>query len=184
MSFLEMMVSIVIFTIIVGSIFTVTYTGRLYWRVGTSQLDIQQQARQAVSFMAKELKQTRAGTGMVGGGASVAILEGLPTDDQPHTSVTFRIPFDIDNNGTVLNASGNVVDWSDKITYSLVNNQILRSVAGGGTKVLANNVSSLQFTRESGAPQLIEIKVITSKNIPGTTQPVTYTLSSWVHLEN
>jgi len=184
MSFLEMMVSIAIFTVIMSSIFTVIYTGRLYWRVGSSQIDAQQQARQAISYMAKELRQTRAGTGRVGGGAAVAILENLPTDDNPYTSVTFRIPQDTTGDGNVLDSNGWIVEWSDKITYSLNGTQLIRSTDTGSSKVLANNITTLQFTRSSVAPLLIKIRVVSNKVIPGTGENVNVPISTWVRLEN
>lgn len=187
MSFLEMMVSVAIFTVIMASIFTVIYTGRLYWRVGTSQVDVQQEARKAMAFMAKELRQTRAGTGRVAGGPAVAILENLPADDNTHASVTFRIPQDTNGDGNVLNTDGQVVEWSDRITYSLVGTQIIRSTDTGPNKVLANSINSvngLQFTRSSGAPSLIRIRISASKTIPGTGEVVNFALSTWVKLEN
>ncbi|MEW6009169.1 MAG: type II secretion system protein [Candidatus Omnitrophota bacterium] len=185
MTFLEMAVSMVIFSIIVASIFTAIYTGRLYWRVGSSQLDVQQQARQALSFMYKELQQSRSGTGQLCSGCSaVAIIEGLPADDNVHTSVTFRIPHDNNGDGAVLDSSGYVVEWSDKITYSLNNEQIIRSTNTGSTKVLANKINSLQFIRNSGAPRLITIIITARKIIEGTSEPVEYTLRSMVQLRN
>jgi len=177
-------VSIAIFTVIMSSIFTVIYTGRLYWRVGSSQIDAQQQARQAISYMAKELRQTRAGTGRVGGGAAVAILENLPTDDNPYTSVTFRIPQDTTGDGNVLDSNGWIVEWSDKITYSLNGTQLIRSTDTGSSKVLANNITTLQFTRSSVAPLLIKIRVVSNKVIPGTGENVNVPISTWVRLEN
>jgi len=165
-----MMVSIAIFTVIMSSIFTVIYTGRLYWRVGSSQVDAQQQARQAISYIVKELRQSRAGTGRVSGGGPVAILEDLPADDSAHNSVTFRIPQDTNGDGNFLNVDGQIIDWSNKITYCLDNtkSQLIRlyynqvfsaerlhlSGCGPGElrgKVLANSINSLQFTRSSGA---------------------------------
>ncbi len=186
MTFLEMTVSTVIFSIIVASIFTAIYTGRLYWRVGASQLDVQQQARQALSFISKELQQSRPGTGrLCSGCAAVAIIEGLPANDNPYNSVTFRIPQDNNGDGTVLDSDGYVVEWSpDKITYSLVNDQIIRSTSAGASKVLANKIYSLQFIRNSGAPKLITIIVTARKTIEGTSEPVEYTLRSMVQLRN
>lgn len=184
MSFLEMMVSVAIFTVIMSSIFTVIYTGRLYWRVGSSQIDAQQQARQAVAYMAKELRQARAGTGRVGGGSPVAILENLPADDNAYTFVTFRIPQDTNGDGDILDSNGWVVEWSDKITYSLAGTQLIRSTDTGATKVLANNISTLQFTRSSTSPLLIKIRVVSDKVIPGTGETISVPLSTWIRLEN
>lgn len=194
MSFLEMMVSITIFMVIVSSIFTVVYTGRLYWRVGTSQIDVQQEARRALSYMAKELQQTR-----------VAFLEGLPTDDAVHAWATFRIPQDNDGDYTVLDSIGQVDEWSNNIAYCLdtANRRLIRllsknqldnpmsvclcqdgSQANCTGKVLANNVNSLGFIRRSGAPKLIEISVGTNKNIPGSNELVNFTLKTWIKVKN
>lgn len=199
MSFLELMVSMAIFSVIIASTFTAIFTGRLYWRVGTAQLDVQQQARQAISYMVKELRQTRNGDGNVGGGSPVAILENLPADGNSYTSVTFRIPQDTDNNGTVLNVSGQIVDWSEKTTYCLVNNQIIRQEKDSASpldcvcealtdkckvKVLANNVNTLLFSRSAAAPALITIEVTARKNIKGATENIDFILSSQVKLRN
>ncbi len=205
MSFLEIVVSMVIFSVILASVFTVVFTGRLYWRVGTSQLDVQQAARRAISSISKELRQTRGGTGRVGGGSPVAILEDLPADDNPYTSVTFRIPEDTTGDGIVVDSSGHIVEWSDKITYCLNNSdeQIIRLTENTSpcvcvppydncsVSVLANNVkpddgsdSGLKFIRASSAPQLIEIIITTRKTIPGSDEVIEFTVRSWVRLRN
>jgi type II secretory pathway pseudopilin PulG len=196
MTFLEMTISIVIFTIIVASIFTTIYTGRLYWRVGTAQLDVQQEAREGLADMAKELRQSRAGTGRVGGGTPVAILKGVPADDNWYNSVTFRIPMDTNGDGNVLNSSGQIVDWSEEITYcrNTSTNQIIRlwqntspcscSTPYTNCRVLANNTYNLEFKRASGAPNLIQMRVTTRKNIEGTTEPIEYVVRTWARLKN
>ena len=186
MSFLEMMVSLAIFTVIMSAIFTVIYTGRLYWRVGSSQVDVQQQARQAITYMSKELRQTRTGTGKVGG-VTVPILKyqgsAFPADDAARTSIKFRIPQDTNGDGNVLDTYGSITEWSDEITYSLSGTQLIRST-NTSTKVLANSISSLQFTRSSTSPSLIRIRVVAIKTIPGTGETVNVTLSNWVKVEN
>lgn len=205
MTFLEMTISVAIFSIIVASIFTAVYTGRLYWKVGTSQLDAQQQARLAISFIAKELRQGRATPGQVDG-VTVDVLENLPADDAWHSyrdsalfranPLRFRIPQDTDANGIVLNASGAVVDWSEEITYCLdiTNNQIIRlwqitspcscQAPYTNCRVLANYAYNLEFKRESDHPKIIQVRLTTRKNIEGTTEPVEYVITSWIRLRN
>ncbi|MBU2541036.1 MAG: prepilin-type N-terminal cleavage/methylation domain-containing protein [Candidatus Omnitrophica bacterium] len=203
MSFLEIVVSLAIFSVILTAIFTVLFTGRLYWRIGTTQLDVQQQARQAISFIAKELRQTRAGTGRVAGGPAVAILENLPADDTAYTSVTFRVPQDGDGDGIVVNAGGQVVEWSDKITYCLnsTDGQIIRLIQDTtpcecpapytNCRVLANNMKpddgvdpGLKFIRPSSAPKLIEVIITARKIIVGSSEPIEFVIRSWIRLRN
>lgn len=178
-----------IFTVIVAAIFTVIYTGRIYWRVGTSQLDIQQQARQALAFMEKELRQSRPGTGRVHG-EIVPIIPNLPADDRlDHYQVTFHIPFDSNGDGTVLSSGTGIVeivDWSNPITYYLDNKKIIRSLStdGTSTRVLANNINSLQFIRQSSAPEIIDIIIGGNKTIPGTRDVISFTLRGRVILKN
>lgn len=148
---IEMMVVLAIFLIIGTAMFATLHMGRKSWQMGDIQVEIQQEVRRGMSSMVKELRQSWP-----------AVIVGLPTGGIPYDAITFRIPEDIDNDGDVIDAHGNIESGS-QITYSLVSEQLLRSKVGVPARVLANNIQSLQFTR-SGSGGKIAITLIAEKD--------------------
>lgn len=167
------MIVLCVFTIISGAIFAVFAMGNISWYTAEVQLIAHQNARGGMDAIIRELRQTRS-----------SAIADVPADDNYYTSITFRIPEDTDGDGDVLDNSG-AIEWSDTIQYSLGgldNKQLLRTT-GGAYSVLANNVTSLQFRRQSTVPNLLEISLQTQKSTPeGRT--IQMSLSSKVRLRN
>ncbi len=167
------MIVLLIFTIIVGAIFTVMNASRASWYSGNVQVDVQQETRKAMDSIIKELRQS-----------SQTTISGVPNDGNLYSSISFRIPSDIDNDGDVINASGNI-EWGSQITYSLggLNNEQVLRASGGSTTVLANDIINLQFRRAVSSPNIVEITLQAQKNtVQGRTMQST--LVSNVNLRN
>lgn len=146
----EIIIVIFLFSIILTAIFTVLAAARTSWKSGSSQLSVQQEARRGLNAMAGELRQVRLST-----------ITGVPADGSNNISVTFQIPVAISETGTT---------WSTNIQYSLggLNGAQLLRTQDGTQRVLANNVSLLNFTRDASAPATINISITAQKStFPG-----------------
>lgn len=152
LSLVEVLVSILIFSFIFIAIFNILSSGQASWYTADVQIELQQEIRKALMVMNTQLRQS---------GSSV--ISGVPADDNYYTSITFKIPQDLDGDGDVIDSIGNI-EWSNNITYSLDSNRILRTVEGGATSILANQISNLRFLRPSGAPNIIEIGITAQKD--------------------
>lgn len=157
-SLVELLVSLVILSIVLGFIFSILHSGKTTWETADTVIEVQQQARQALDFMVKELRQS-----------SDSVISGVPDDGSNYTSVSFSIP-------TQWNDTAGQIDWSPTIEYSLVNNQIFRNASDGQPPYLANHINSLIFRRQ--ATNVIEVFIEALKNERG------FSLNSQVTLRN
>lgn len=168
MSLVEMMITAFLFSIILGAIMITLSTGRASLSTGSSQVDVQQDARKALNAMVRELRQ-----------AGMTTILGVPADGSINSSITFQIPSSISVAGPV---------WSGAIQYSLggLNNRQLLRVQSGNTRVMGNNISNISFSRNAGSPETLNISVSVQKNtFPGfVARQSTAALSSRVRLRN
>lgn len=163
------------------------------------QMSISTELRRGINSMAADLLSTRSDQLMrpSGGGAWVAWADN-PADLATYNGFRFRMPQDVDLNGTVLDAAG-VLEWSpNTFTFELggVNGQELLRVErdpGGAVVVnplnpldnprrLAYGVTALTFRRWSGATSVIEISITVQRGAvtpgaptSGEARPVTLT---------
>lgn len=180
-SLLELLVAVAIFFIIIGAVFSLLISGKRAFEVGNVQVEVEQEARRALDYMTKELRQSSANKIQA------------PADGTSSSTIIFEIPYDVDGDGDVINASG-VIEWSDgaggigAITYSLSGGQILRDLSLGGQLVLANRITALTFSRLLGA-DIIEISLTAEKyaltgfTLPGSPK-ITISLNTQVKVRN
>jgi len=147
-SLIELIFAVSIFLIMILAIFAVMDVGRGAWFTADVTVELRQEIIKAFTTMEKELKETRPAE------ISVAI-------DSSSASLTFKIPQDIDGDGTILNSAGNI-EWSNNVTYALSGNSITRT-SGGAPMVLANNIVSLQFSRPESPVNLLQIDIAAQK---------------------
>lgn len=146
---LEILVALSIFTFLILAIFGVMDLGRASWITGSAAVEVHQEIIKSFMTMEKELRETSPGR--------ISLTSGTSGP-----SITFQAPQDIDGDGDVLDASGNI-EWSGGITYALNPfNQITRDVSGA-TSVLANNIVNLQFTRPVSSFNIIQIDMTARK---------------------
>lgn len=178
LSLLEILVAVGIFSIIIVAAFGVLISGRRAFETGDVQIEVEQEARRAVDYMSKELRQA----------SSVKIT--APAEGASGSSVTFEVPYDVDGDGDVINSLGGI-EWSNDsggigtITYSLASGQALRNLSLGGQTVLANRISALTFNRPLGK-DIVEISLTAEKYaLKGFTSPtITISLNAQVKLRN
>lgn len=122
-SLLELLISIAIFSIIVSGVFMLLRVADMNWSISSGFLDLQQQSRQAMDGMIKEIRHPIP--------LDVSVVDGGA-----------RINFLILMADKVTKNPG---------SYYLLNNQIIREYPVGTTKVLANNINNLSFCCLGGA---------------------------------
>ena len=128
----EVMITVLIFSALIGAIFTVLTTGRTAWMIGETQIDLQQNLRRGLDWITGELRE--AGASQISNGPEDA-------DDVWHPTISFKKPQDV--------VGGSIVWESDEIQYllgGLNGKQLLRKV-GSEEKILANNIASFQVRR-------------------------------------
>lgn len=130
----EILVTSVILGILIVALFLVLSIGQRSWLSADVTIQLRQDIARGILSMGQELKETSP--------AKINL-----TLNGSSNSITFEIPQDTNGDGLVVDTAGNI-EWSPNITYSLnASNQILRTVSGGASTILANNITSLQFSR-------------------------------------
>ncbi len=124
----EVLISFLILSIVIVALFNFCNIGDNIWDSNMAGLDLQQEVRAAMDGMIKEIRLSRDQDITVSNGG---------------TQIQFKIPISITP----------AIAYSDFIIYRLDINssQILREHPAGILKVLANNISGLNFCCENGA---------------------------------
>lgn len=166
------------------------------WLMRQDQMTVSFELRRGVQNVVRELSRT-AGDPAQANGNQLQHADGtewLATDLQPYNSVRFRVPQDLDGNGTVLNATTGQLEWStNTFTLELGGNngrelQRVERDAGGALVTVPNNpnprtlaygVTALQFQR-IGASEL-EIRITVQRNAEDTQSAM---LATRVRLRN
>jgi len=178
-SLVEVLVAVLIFAILSAAVSAVLLVGDASWQTNSVQVELQQELRKAMDWMKDELRQS----------GPVAISDG-PTypDGEWYPSITFQKANGISAEGRIVWGSGD----SDATTQFLLggtdNNQlqkIERDDDGNiaSTKVLAQNIQAVQFRRQSGALDIIEVELDAQKDtVKGNT--ITESLDFDVQMRN
>ncbi|MBN2830868.1 MAG: prepilin-type N-terminal cleavage/methylation domain-containing protein [Candidatus Omnitrophica bacterium] len=137
---IEVLVSALVMSLLIFAAFAVLDVGRGSWFGGDVRTELRKEMIRAFMSMERELRETRP----VSGGPSARINLNF---GETGNSISFQIPQDNDLDGTVLDSLGDI-EWSGNITYLLnENNEIIRTAADGTSKVLALNITGLEFSR-------------------------------------
>lgn len=179
----EAMVTVVILLLISAIMLLSIMQGSEIWQLINSQSDLRTIARNAMTSMAQELQMaTRT--------SSENPSPNLTIPSAPNNgSIDFYLPFDADGNGFIFDALGNT-EWEkdNKIQYQYVPGlKQLRRLEKGDHRVIANNVSSIQFEDNSINPLLYnnELKIVLTLNKQTPQRrTVSVTLTSIVKLRN
>ena len=115
-------------------------------QVQHNTMTVSHELRRGIQEMSRDLAEASAN------------VVSIPADGRWYPTITYQIPQDLDLNGTVLNALGNV-EWSQPVTLALGGagaNQVQRT-QGGNTRVVSYGVTKLQFRRQALTPQVVEM---------------------------
>jgi hypothetical protein len=130
-------------------VFGVMTVGRNATYMGDTSIGLRQEIIRAYLTMDKELRGSRPSLLSIGVGTTSA-------------SLTFKMPQDVDGDGSYLNSTGGV-EWSGNITYALNAAGQITRVSSNVTKILANNITSLLFTRPTTPVDILQIDVTAQK---------------------
>lgn len=149
MTLVELLISLSIMVILMLASFQIMDIGTKSWLTSDVSVQLRQEIVRAFSRMELDFKKTRP--------AQISLASGATT-----STLTFSIPEDRNNDGTILNSSGNI-EWSDGIVYALDGSGRITRTAGGTSTVLARNISSLQFSRPIAPADILQIDIIASR---------------------
>ena len=147
----EVLVTVLIFSIIAGACYMALISGNMSWQVTSVATELQQELRKGMDTMTEDLRQTGAST-----------ITDVNADGAPYNMITFKI---------CTGVSGGNISWSSNtVQYALgsgINvNKILRT-SGGQSKVIAQDIQTLQIRRQSSAPNIVEVSLSAQKNTVG-----------------
>jgi type II secretory pathway pseudopilin PulG len=146
---MEIIFAVAIFLLLILAIFAVMGVGRGAWFTGDVSVQLRQEIIRAFTTMERELKETRP--------AEISLTIGTSS-----SSLTFKIPQDNNNDGTILDSFGNI-EWSGNITYALNGANEITRTASDLTSVLAHNIVNLQFSRPTSPVNLLQIDITAQK---------------------
>ncbi|MBI5149864.1 MAG: prepilin-type N-terminal cleavage/methylation domain-containing protein [Candidatus Omnitrophica bacterium] len=169
----EAMVTVIIFTFILGICYTLLISGSDSWETNSARVELQQELRKAMDWIAQDLRQ-----------AGSASITNVPADGATYTSITFR---------KSAGASGGNLVWdSNTTTYSLGGTggtQLLRQVSGQTASVIAQDIQSLQFSRQASTANVVDVSLqaqkttLRGKTLAGKT-PIQASLILKIYLRN
>ena len=151
MSLFEMLVVIIMFGVIAGAIVLAASSSQTSYLSGETTVYVQQQARQALGEMGQELRQA--------GGTITTAVNQIEFQMNLGYNQAAPCPPSAVCWGARDQLASSQAGW--RVRYRLAANQLLRELldaAGNpqpGTRVLANDVTSLQFTYVGGTTQTV-----------------------------
>ncbi len=151
---IELMVSTLLLTFIIGALIAVFNMGRNVYDSHEGMLDMQRIVRHSIEGMIRELRQSRAADINIGGGGA---------------TISFVVPISID---PLTNSSA--------IQYYVdANNQLIREHPIGTLQVLAVNVDSVNFTLNGNM-----LDIVVQATIPLKQQDLTFTVRERISLRS
>ncbi|MBN1587558.1 MAG: hypothetical protein JW937_09070 [Candidatus Omnitrophica bacterium] len=184
LSVMEVMVSTAILSGILIALAMIQVSGKDMYEIGQARADMQAQARNAIQRIGDDLRNaTVTSAGIPSPNLQIA---AAPPNN---TGLTFSIPSDLDGNGLITDANGQLEwDTGNPITYQFLadTSQLVRR-QGANTTVLANNVQSVEFFNfmmDSGLERE-ELRIdLTLVKTTGTQRVITYDYSTVIQVRN
>ncbi len=143
----EVLVSFFIFAMISGSAVTVFMSSTDLWKINNVKLELQQELRKSMDWMNIDLLQAGAST-----------MTNVPANGTWYTTITFNTATGVTEGSTTW--SSNTIQF---VLGGSSSNQLQR-VSGAATKVIAQDVKSLQFRRQSSTPNILEVSMQAQKS--------------------
>ena len=155
MTFFEMLVVIIVFGIIAAAVFLAASSSQTSYLSTETAVYVQQQARQALSEMERELRQA--------GGAIATAINQIDFQVNVGYNQAAPCPPNAVCWGASDQAGANQAGW--RVRYRLAGTQLVRELLDGagtlqaGTRVLANDVTSIQFTYVGGTARIVTVQL-------------------------
>ncbi len=143
----EMLVTVIIFAFILGICYTLLISGSDSWETNSARVELQQELRKAMDWITQDLRQ-----------AGSASITNVPADGAAYTSITFRKAAGV--------SGGNLV-WDTSTTrYFLTGTQLQRQVGALTASVIAQNIQSVQFSRQASTSNIVTVSLQAEKKTP------------------
>lgn len=147
----EVLVTVLIYSIIAGSCYMALISGNTAWQLTSVEVELQQELRKGIDAMAEDLRQ-----------AGSSSITDVPADGVWYTTITFK---------TCTGVSGGNISWSSNTVQYVLGtganaNRILRN-SGGQSKVIAQDIQTLQIRRQSSTPNIVELSLSAQKKTSG-----------------
>lgn len=149
LTLIEILITSAILILLILAVFQVMETGRSTVFTGDLTVQLRQEIIRSFMRMERELKEARP--------ALVSVTSGNSS-----SSITFRVPQDINGDGTVLDDFG-IIEWSPDITYALNGTGQITRVSSGVTNIIANDITNLQFSRPVSPVNILQIDMTVRK---------------------
>lgn len=179
-SLVEMLVALAIFAVIAATVAMSLFSAQRSWGVGAGQAVLTAELRRALDTMSRELVESRP-----------AQIQRPAANGQWDTQMLFRIPQDRNGDGSVLDANGEIAEWSNDITYApgRSNGFSRTAVNDPGLQprslvtTLANHITAVQFRRNAATADIVEIQM-TASTITELGEIMSRTMGTRVKLRN
>lgn len=180
-SLAELLVVVVLFGVLSAAMMMVLFSSQRSWTVGSGQAVLTAELRKALDWMSRDLAQSRPNQ-----------IWWPAADGRWMSTAIFRIPKDLDGDGSVLDANGQIAEWSESISLGrdLGTDFLTRRepnlpgrVPAAFWKVLGHHVTDVRFRRQPATPDVVEIEM-TASTITEVGQIMSRTLSMRVKVRN
>ena len=155
MTLFEMLVVIIVFGIIAAVVFLAASSSQTSYLSTETAVYVQQQARQALSEMGRELRQA--------GGAIATAINKIDFQVNLGYNQAAPCPSNAVCWGAPDQLGASQSGW--RVRYRLAGTQLVRELLDGagalqaGTRVLANDVTSIQFTYVGGTARIVTVQL-------------------------
>ncbi len=147
---IEALVTTIIFAFIMGICYTLLISGSDSWETNSARVELQQELRKAMDWISQDLRQ-----------AGSASITNVPADGNTYTSITFR---------KSAGASGGNLVWDTNTTRYFLggtgNTQLQRQIGSQTASVIAQDMQSLQFSRQASTSNIVNVSIQTQKKTP------------------
>lgn len=163
---LEMLVTILIFSLVVAGIYAILMAGEDAWHSNKTQVQLQQELRKVMDSIQYDLYQSGSGA-----------IADVPADGAWYNTITFKVPSSL--------ASARITWNANAINYALggMDSNELQRVSGATTEIKAHYIESLTFRRLSSVSNIVEVALVAQKDTPKG-QTLSYSLNFKVKLRN
>lgn len=142
-SLVEVLVVILIVGVVGSACFISMMAGRSSWMSADTEISIQQELRKAVSQISSDVRQ------------SGVLKVNITANSVPYDAISMYLCEGAGSSGAL--------NWSaSPVAYTLSSGQIVRT-NGSDTRIVANNVTNLTFTRETTSSDIVRIAVSVQK---------------------
>ncbi len=172
-SLAEIMVTALIFSFIVAISYAMLIAGSDSWEVNSTRTELQQELRKAMDWITQDLRQ-----------AGSRSITDVPANGNTYTRITFRKAASV--------SGGNIVWDASATRYSLGGtngNQLRRQVGAQTPSIIAQNIQSLQFSRQGNTAGIVDVSLTAQKTtlrgryVPGKI-PIQVNMSLKIYLRN